>query len=276
LASSAKAPGIRFSERYRHVGSDVIRRIEGAVFGCDYGATSWTDRNEAEAVAGILSLSPGKRLLEIGCGSGWPGLYLATYSGCEAVLTDLPMEGLRAAADRAEKDGLAGRCWPAMADGAALPFGGGGFDAIYHSDVLCCLEAKAQALRECRRVIAGAGRMVFSALTVAPDLSPGDSDRALSLGPPFLGSETDYPTMLRQTGWEPTNHADQTGKFFDAVRAMLAQEESHAKELTELLGEAAYAERLSSRRKRIEGLELGFIRREQFTVIPASVDGPGE
>ncbi len=81
----------------------------------------------------MLALGPKTRLLEVGAGSGWPGLYLAKRSGCDIALIDLPLEGLRAAKKRAETDGMAGSCCIAKADGAALPFPGGFFDAIYHT-----------------------------------------------------------------------------------------------------------------------------------------------
>ncbi len=50
----------RFSKKYRHAQSEVIRRMERSVFGCDYGRTSWTTRHEAENVGEMLALGPGK------------------------------------------------------------------------------------------------------------------------------------------------------------------------------------------------------------------------
>jgi len=32
-----------------------------------------------------LGLGPAQRLLDIGCGRGWPGIYLAHQNGCQAV-----------------------------------------------------------------------------------------------------------------------------------------------------------------------------------------------
>jgi SAM-dependent methyltransferase len=142
---------VRFANDYRIGRSPAVRALERCVLGCDYGGTSWTTRDEAQRVAALLDLRPGLRLLDVGAGSGWPGLYLLTLSGCDAVLTDLPLEGLKAAADRATTDGLADRCGFVVADGAALPFSDASFDAISHSDVLCCTPAKAGLLQACRR-----------------------------------------------------------------------------------------------------------------------------
>ena len=52
---------------------------------------------QVQQSASRLLLKPGLCLLDIGAGSGWPALLLATQSGCDVVLTDLPLSGLRVA-----------------------------------------------------------------------------------------------------------------------------------------------------------------------------------
>jgi cyclopropane fatty-acyl-phospholipid synthase-like methyltransferase len=84
-----------------------------------------------------LGLAETDRLLDLGTGRGWPGLYLAARTGCRVVLADLPLEGLRVAACRAHADGLATRVGVLAAAASALPFHPGSFDAIIHTDVLC-------------------------------------------------------------------------------------------------------------------------------------------
>ena len=109
----------RFMRERELAHAPVRLEIERRVCGSDYGGTSWTTVDEASRVAELLRLGPGNLLLDIGAGSGWPGLYLAGATGCDVVLTDIPFFGLRAAAARAEADGLADACRVAVADGAA-------------------------------------------------------------------------------------------------------------------------------------------------------------
>jgi ubiquinone/menaquinone biosynthesis C-methylase UbiE len=151
-----------FDSEYRQGSLPAMQAIERAVCGCAYGSTAWTTRDEAERIAAALELRPRVALLEIGAGSGWPALYLARETGCEAVLTDLPLEGLGIARERAVRDGVASRCWVACADGSHLPFGDESFDAINHSDLLCYLVEKRRLLFECLRVVRRGGRMAFS------------------------------------------------------------------------------------------------------------------
>ena len=263
----------RFGDLYQLVQAPIKREIERAVCGCDYGGTSWTTRREAEQVGELLGLAPGQRLLEVGAGSGWPGLYLARTTGCDVTLADLPLAGLRIAAERAVADRLPGACWIVLADGAALPFGSGAFDAVSHSDVLCCLDAKLPVLRACRGVIRSGGRMVFTVIFPKPGMSSADHDRAVESGPPFVETALAYPAMLRQAGWVITDHADLTAEYAQTVRRLLREEEAHADELRGLYGEAEFSERLAGRRRKIRVLEEGLLRRELFAATTADAQG---
>ncbi len=126
-----------FEERYGIALPPVARQIERRVIGGDWGANGYTTMAQADTLARGLGLSATDRLLDLGTGRGWPGLYLAATTGCQVVLTDLPLEGLRAAADRAAAEGLAARAAMVVAAASGLPFRAGSFDAIVHTDVLC-------------------------------------------------------------------------------------------------------------------------------------------
>ena len=132
-----RAHGECLDREYAERESAVFAEIEREALGCDYGGTSWTDREEAERVASMLGLAPGVRVLEIGAGAGWPGLFLANATGCDVTLADLPLHGLRRARRRIVADSLGGRARAAAADAARLPFRSASFDAVLHCDVLC-------------------------------------------------------------------------------------------------------------------------------------------
>jgi len=259
----------RFTRIYRVAQAPLMMQLERHVCGCDYGATSWTTRKEAEELIRLLDLAPGKRYLDVGSGSGWPALYLADTSGCDATLVDIPVDALRIARDRADSDDKAGLRWMAAADGASLPFRDDCFDAIGHSDVLCCLPAKRDMLRECRRVLRPGAIMVFTVIRIASGLSDADYERAAETGPPFVKADGEYPELLSQSGWRVEDCRDLTETYADTLACCIKAEESHAGELSALLGETVYDERIARRRRAAKGVEAGYLRREIFVATRA-------
>lgn len=258
-----------FDVEYRQGLLPAMQAVERAVCGCDYGSTAWTTRDEADRIAAALELRPGASLLEIGAGSGWPALYLGRASGCEVTLTDLPLEGLGIARERAARDGLSETCLVACADAARLPFGADSFDVINHSDVLCCLIEKREVLSECLRVIRPAGRMAFSVLYIPPGLPSGDHARALETAPEFVETDRDYPTLIEGTGWRLLERHDLTAAFMESCQRRLHLEAELHAELRRTMGRAEFEARQDKFRRRMPALERGHLRRDLFLVAPA-------
>ena len=78
-------------ERHTH---PAIRALERDVLGCDFGGTSWTTKAQADQIPVALDLDSDSHLLEIGAGTGWPGLYMASLTGCDVTLLDFSLEAL--------------------------------------------------------------------------------------------------------------------------------------------------------------------------------------
>ena len=132
-----KYPGLEaeFRERFRIVNDPAMLNAEQNVIGGDYGATSYTTMGQADGLARCLELGPGRTLLDLGSGSGWPGNYLAASTGCTSILTDPTLEGMAVATKRSQRDGLDSTA--VVSTGSALPFKEGVFDASTSSDVFC-------------------------------------------------------------------------------------------------------------------------------------------
>jgi len=254
-----------FARDYEIAQEPLMREIERCVRGSDYGATSWTTREQAKQAAARLGLVRGQRLLDLGAGSGWPALFLATLSGCDVVLTDLPLSGLRIARERAATDGLDNQCSVLAADGATLPFADHSFDRIHHADVLCCMDRKREMLHECRRVARAATRMEFSVISLAREPAGDDERRLLQQsGPPYPDAGADYAILLEEAHWTVLERIDVTAEFVRCMEVLL--EESHARRsvLVELLGEEDYAKTLERRSSTRAAVACGLLRREIF------------
>jgi 27-O-demethylrifamycin SV methyltransferase len=266
----AKAVACEFERTYALGRASAVRELERCVLGCDYGGTSWTTRKEADRIAQRLALRPGVRLLEVGAGSGWPGLYFARKTGCIVFLADIPLAGLRVALERAATDALTDRCRAVAADGARLPVRDAAFDAVSHSDVLCCLPAKLETLRECRRVACPGAAMAFSVIAVAPGLSEAQRRTAIEAGPPFVEAPADYGFLLASSGWSLRERTDVTAEYARALHALVDGMEERSAACTEALGAEDFAYRMERRQAACEATDRGMLMRELFLAVAGS------
>lgn len=242
-----------------------MREIERAVLGCDYGGTSWTTNVQAQQIIDLLGLRPGLHVLDIGAGSGWPGLYLADQSGCNVTLLDLPINALQKARQRARHDGLGSRINLIVGSGAALPFGDASFGIISHSDVLCCLPEKVEMLEECRRIAADGANMLFSVISVADDLRDAEYRRAIEAGPPFIEAPCGYAELLADCSWRVDQRFDVTSEYRNSLEALVkAFENSTA--LSATLGQDIVSESREHRLEQISVIDAALMIRELFFV----------
>jgi len=248
-------------EQYTH---PAMQALERRVLGCDFGGTSWTTRAQADQIPGLLGLNADSQLLEIGAGTGWPGIYLARLTGCNVTLLDLPASSLKYALRRARDEKLEGACRAVAASGAALPFKNASFGVISHSDVLCCLPDKLAMLKECRRVARRGARMLFYVIAPAPGLSATDLDEACDAGPPFVGVAVDYTRMLAASAWRLVKNTGLTAAYLDALRSLLEAMQTNSGSLVEVFGHEEYQAQLQHRARQVSALERGLLVRELY------------
>ena len=241
-----------------------MRALERDVLGCDFGGTSWTTKSQAEVIPAALGLAAGVSLLEIGAGTGWPGIYLASQTGCNVTLLDIPFNALVRANQRAAEENVENRCQSVTASGSALPFFAGSFGAIGHSDVLCCMPEKLEMLEECRRVASAGAPMLFYVIAPAPGLSGTGLERAREVGPPFVEMPCDYGELLEQSGWEITQRNDLTRDYLHALQRLVGGLEAGTESLEKVLGPEEFTGQLQHRRDQVAAIEDGVLEREMF------------
>jgi 2-polyprenyl-3-methyl-5-hydroxy-6-metoxy-1,4-benzoquinol methylase len=126
-----------FEGRYAVPDSAVAAEIEQHVIGAVWGANGYTTLEQADELARRLALGPGRRLLDVGTGRGWPGLYVAVRYGSVVAGTDMPFDALMAASRRARAERADHNFSAVAAAGVHQPFPRQTFDAVVHTDVLC-------------------------------------------------------------------------------------------------------------------------------------------
>jgi len=143
----------------------------------------------------LLGARPGERMLEIGPGTGLQTLHVASELGASGRLdiVDVQPRMLDCVMRRAAARGI-GSVTPVAADARELPFADAIFDAAYLVTALGEIPDPVAVLREVRRVLKPAGRLVVgeffdrhyvSLVTLLRHASASGFQPVMSIGPPF-------------------------------------------------------------------------------------------
>jgi len=136
---------------------------------CPYGQRFWVEAPHPiitrERLRAVLRPAPGERLLEIGVGTGYYSCELAEWvaPGGTLELFDLQQEFLDHVMRAAGERGLSNLV-PTQGDATRLPYEEASIDAVVLTAVLGEIPDTAAALREVRRVLKPAGRLVVGEL----------------------------------------------------------------------------------------------------------------
>jgi SAM-dependent methyltransferase len=142
-------------------------------------------------VAQALGLAPGQTLVDLGCGRGGPGLWLAQSQGVSLLGVDFSAVAVQQARDRAVLFGLADTARFAVGDLAATGLADAIADAVVSIDALHMAPDLAVAGREVLRILRPGNRLV---LTGWQPRAPEDSRLPGRL-------RIDWVTALRSVGF---------------------------------------------------------------------------
>lgn len=144
--------------------SVVQARIWTEVFGSEYPAElepySYITRTELGAFAEHLGLAAGETLVDVGCGRGGPGLWVAATTGSSLLGVDISPTAVADATRRAIAVGLAERARFMVGTFDAVPIESAGAAGLMSVDALLFAPDKAAAVAELARVLRPGGRLV--------------------------------------------------------------------------------------------------------------------
>lgn len=153
----------------------------------------------------------GKRVLDIGCGTGGPALVLARDFGTRLVCLDVE-EGVLARARRLfTAEGVDGQVELVLAQPGPLPFGDSEFDIVFSKDSLIHIPDKVTLYQEILRVLRPGGTFVASDWLAGPGAdSDPDFRKFIELAHLSFAMATAEETAwaMREAGFEDVLTAD--------------------------------------------------------------------
>jgi len=155
-----------FDEGFSSPASAVTQRVWKEVYGAEYPngvePYSHVTRSELARFCVDVAVDDKAHLVDIGCGRGGPGLWVAAHTGARLTGVDIAASALKASEHRARSLGLADRSRYLLGSFDGLPLKSNSADAVMSVDALLFAPDKRAAVAEMARVLRQHGRLVFT------------------------------------------------------------------------------------------------------------------
>ncbi|MEO1198560.1 MAG: methyltransferase domain-containing protein [Pseudomonadota bacterium] len=214
-----------------------------------------------DAIVDGLDLS-GKRVLDIGCGSGGVTLHLAKRFA-PGHITGLDVEApvLDKARERAEAAGLSDRVTFTQVEPGPLPFADGSFDLVFSKDAIVHIADKETLFVDIARMTVSGGWFAASDWMIGHDGPPSETmaryiaAEGLDFG---MASPARYETAMRAAGFSDIQVVDRNPWYREHARTEVAKMEGPLYSVAaDAVGKDYVDEQIALWRKMIEVLDLG-------------------
>ena len=157
---------ILFENIFKKERSESFRDIFRDVYGKDYpeeaNPDSFVTITDLETISKNLNVGPGKKILDLGCGRGGPGLWIARETKANYVGIDLSENAIKQAIQRSVEFKIEGTSKFQVGDMYSLNFPENSFDGALSIDVISFIPNPLAAIKEIARVLRTKTYFVFT------------------------------------------------------------------------------------------------------------------
>jgi SAM-dependent methyltransferase len=231
-----------YDTTYGNFSNKVLQEVRRDAFGDDIGQNSWITTDEFLRLLKHLELKSTSNVLEIGCGSGGPSLFMARTFGCHVTGIDINEKAIATADSMARTEKLDSRVRFSQSDAAkALPFESMTFDAVTCIDSINHFSDRLRFLKESYRVLRPGGRLLFTdPITVTGLISSEEVAVRSSIGFFLYAPPGEDERLIKATGLRLLTREDVTENMAQISKRRLDSREKHSQELIKIEGEETF------------------------------------
>lgn len=231
-----------YNTAYGNLEMTALEQVRVETYGQDLGQSSWMTEDELRRFIAWLDLTANSHVLEVGCGSGGPALFVAGVTGARVTGIDINEHAMAAATKMAHDRGMEEQADFLQIDASLpLPFEEGTFDAIICVDAIIHMPGRPNVLAEWYRVLKGGGRALFTDSTVITGLLTKEEIATRgSIGYFLFAAPGEDERLLREAGFEVERADDVTENAALVARRWREARDRHREELLQVEDEATY------------------------------------
>ena len=202
-------------------------------FPAEFAHIGFLTLSEARRLLALLAPGPGEVVVDVACGTGGPGLWIAQQTGTSLIGVDPSPAGLAAARQRAARTGLDDRSRFEQGSFEHTHLTGSSADVVMSIEAFQYAPNKRAGLREFARILRPGGRLGLICF---------EADPTKAAGLPILGVDPviDYRPLLKSAGFDVVAYEETPG-WAERVEAAFSAIVSAADTLAAEMGEQASA-----------------------------------
>ncbi|MFW9829198.1 MAG: class I SAM-dependent methyltransferase [Candidatus Thorarchaeota archaeon] len=155
-----------FEKAYQKDRSESYRNIFREVYKEDYpedaNPDSFITLTDLRTIAKKLNVGPGNTFIDLGCGRGGPGLWIARETGANYIGIDLTESAINEAKNRSLNYDIKGSCDFQVGNIYSLNFLNNNFDGAISIDVISFIPDPRTAIEEISRILCSNSHFIFT------------------------------------------------------------------------------------------------------------------